>query len=374
MPIYTSFGRLFVGLKVEVDGVGKGRGREGRQGSETGGAMVDPGSIESFNFDAIPAMSVDLPSFDLLYCARQLTQNDADAFCQYEAKLRRLSRKHEMELDTKFKSGAHLYKLFKAHENKILPGFSTTITAQATLRRLSKGPVQLILHQPTAFRLFAAVRFGNALLGITEQRDNHLTCQLLEGSVPVQGDLTQEIYVTDVHEMAQPFQTYWQQFWNRDSEEEERSDHPWQEVIHDLRTRIPPSTCLTVSWDDPHIVMQTIARLKPFKAVGIDGWRPEELQSLPHDAIVDLTQTFKLIWPAGLSAHQLIARVVLLAKRNPATSITDGRPITILGYLSRLTSKLIADQLLGQWATTWPSAISGGLPFRGVQDVTFLPD
>lgn len=104
--------------------------------------------------------------------------------------------------------------------------------------------------------------------------------------------------------------------------------------------------------------------------MGIDGWRAEELQTLPLAALSDLATIFKLIWPVGLSTHQLIARVVLLAKRNPATSITDGRPITILGYLSRLTSKIIADQLLAQWATTWPSAISGGLPFRGVQDIT----
>ena len=43
-----------------------------------------------------------------------------------------------------------------------------------------------------------------------------------------------------------------------------------------------------------------------------------------------------------------------------------------MGYISRLTSKIVADQLLSQWAQHWPSAISGGLPFRGVQDITFL--
>lgn len=96
-------------------------------------------------------------------------QYDADAFCHYEAKLRRLLRKHEMELDTKFKAGAHLYKQIRAQENKILPGFPIKICAQASLRRLAKGPVQLLLHQPTSFRLFAAARFGDALLRITEQ-------------------------------------------------------------------------------------------------------------------------------------------------------------------------------------------------------------
>ena len=84
-------------------------------------------------FESISAVPYTLPSFDLLYSLRQITQYDADAFCCYEAKLRRLSRKHEMELDTKFKSGAHLYKRLKAQEDKILPGFPTKISAQASL-------------------------------------------------------------------------------------------------------------------------------------------------------------------------------------------------------------------------------------------------
>lgn len=112
--------------------------------------------------------------------------------------------------------------------------------------------------------------------------------------------------------------------------------------------------------------------MKPFKAVGIDGWGAEELQALPFEAVRALTKIFAAIWPVGLSTHQMIARVILLAKRNPPTSISDGRRITILGYISRLTSKLIADQLLHHWSLTWPSAISGGLPFRGVEDITFL--
>lgn len=125
-------------------------------------------------------------------------------------------------------------------------------------------------------------------------------------------------------------------------------------------------------WDDPQVLSQTIHRLKQFKAAGIDGWRAEELQTIPPAAITDIAHIVATIWPTGLSTHQMIACVILVAKRTPPTSISDGRPITILGYISRLTSKVIADQLLSHWALTWPSAISGGLPFRGVQDITFM--
>ena len=323
-------------------------------------------------FEAVPAVSQTLPSFDQLYCARQITQFDADMYCHQEARLRRSSHKHGMELDAKFKSHSQFYQRLKAHEDKILPGFPVQIHALATMHRSQKGLLRLTIHQPVQFRLFAAARFGAATLRIMEQHDHVLSCQILEGVAPTHDTLRQDKYAFELDEMAAPFHDYWSQFWSRDTSVEEEQDEPWQETLHSLTTRIPPTATLPVHWADPHIVAQTIRRLKPYKAVGIDGWRAEELQALPFEAILDLAHIFANIWPQGLSAHHLIARVILLAKRNPATSITDGRPITIMGYISRLTSKIIADQLLSQWAQTWPSAISGGLPFRGVQDITFL--
>ena len=323
-------------------------------------------------FEAIDAVPTDLPTFDQLYTVRQITQYDADLYCQQEAKLLRLSNKHGMELDVQHKSSSRFYKQLRAHEPKVLPGFPTQLRAQATLQRMSKGPIRLVLHQPVAFRLYAAARFGDATLRIVEQQANSITCQVLEGVLPTHGDIQQNIYAFELPDMVGPFAQYWSQFWNRDTPEDEQDDQSWDPLLQSLLNRIPPQTPLAITWTDPHILTRTIQRLKPFKAVGIDGWRAEELQLLPQEAVHDLANIFAHIWPKGLSTHHMIARVILLAKKNPATSINDGRPITILGYLSRLTSKLIADQLLSHWTQTWPSAISGGLPSRGVQDITFL--
>ena len=323
-------------------------------------------------FEIVAAVPVELPTYDFVYSVRQITQYDADLYSQQEAKLQRQSQKHGLDLDVQYKSSSHYYKKLKAQEVKILPGFPVQLQTTATVRRGSKGPLQLIIHKPVTLRLFAAARFGTATLRVLDQQDHHVTCQVLEGHVPTHDDLIQDIYAFELPEMATSFQTYWSQFWNRDSDSDEHSDDSWQELLQTLRNRIPPTAPLTIQWNDPHLLSQTIQRLKPFKAVGIDGWRAEELQMLPPAAIQDFARILESIWPTGLSAHQLIARVILLAKRVPPTSISDGRPITILGYISRLTSKLIADQLLHQWTHTWPSAISGGLPFRSVQDITFI--
>ena len=323
-------------------------------------------------FEAVPAVPLTLPTFDQLYCIRQITQYDADLFCQQEARFRRLSHKHGMDLDNTMKSSSRFYQRLKSSDAKILPGFPVQIQAQATLCRLSKGPVRLLVHQPKTFRLYAAAQFGEAQIRILDQQTSHVTCEVLHGQVPGHGMLCQTIHAFELDEMSEPFQTYWSQFWNRDTDIEETTDHPWSALLQSLRNRIPPTASLPVHWANPQIIAQTIRKLKPYKAVGIDGWRAEELQSLPFAALEDFANILAHIWPLGLAPHQLIARVILLAKRTPALSINDGRPITILGYISRLTSKIIADQLLAHWAQSWPSAISGGLPFRGVQDITFL--
>lgn len=66
----------------------------------------------------------------------------------------------------------------------------------------------------------------------------------------------------------------------------------------------------------------------------------------------------------------MLARTILLAKTANPMTFSDVRPIIILGYIPRLTSKLIADQLLTAWGKTWRPQIVGGLPFRAVKDIT----
>ena len=86
----------------------------------------------------------------------------------------------------------------------------------------------------------------------------------------------------------------------------------------------------------------------------------------------DFTTLLTRVWHIGLSTQQMRARTLLLAKRDHPTSISDGRPITILGYMVRITSKLISDQILAQWAALWPPVISGGLPHRSARDLCIL--
>jgi len=60
------------------------------------------------------------------------------------------------------------------------------------------------------------------------------------------------------------------------------------------------------------------------------------------------------------------------SKKGNPQGMKDSRPITILSILCRLTSKIIADQLLAQLSKILPPGVSGGLPRRGVKDISLL--
>ena len=140
---------------------------------------------------------------------------------------------------------------------------------------------------------------------------------------------------------------------------------------------VPRQPPLLVVLDDPQVLWTTIKRMKTQKAIGVDGWYSEELHKLTWTMVVDLTNLLKAMWSHGLTNQQMQARTLLFAKCEKSQNMPHGRPITILGYLVRLTSKLVADQILHQWANTWPPELSGGLPQRSTRDLSlqqlFMP-
>ena len=189
-------------------------------------------------------------------------------------------------------------------------------------------------------------------------------------TVPLRAMLKQKRYTEDIDTLSKHFFSFWKPMWQRDTECEATDLSQWSEALQDIIPPIPPREPISVVWDDPRVVRATIQRMKPFTAPGLDGWRAQELQMLPFRAIEDLASIFHVIWPTNLTATQMLARVILLVKITNPETFSDGRPITILGYIPRLTSKLVADQLLREWGKSWDPQIAGGLPFRAVKDIT----
>ena len=158
--------------------------------------------------------------------------------------------------------------------------------------------------------------------------------------------------------------------WLRESNTEETELSHWQSFLEEIDNTDLPRYNLRIQTNDASIWYDTIHRMKSHSSPGVCGWRSEELKLLPFVAVKHLCDIFQRIWPEGLSSNMMKSRTVLLEKVVSPKGMGDTRPITILSVLARLASKVIADQALTQLASQVPPEISGGMPKRGVRDLS----
>lgn len=322
------------------------------------------------HFDCVPLLPQGVPDLPMLHLFLPFTKHETDLSVRQEEKIRRAARKHLIQQDTKDKNGSLVFRALRETEQKVISGLPCPTQAEAKLIRLSKGSVRLLLTTDTHFAPGPA-SFGPIRVVIKTQ-DARLVCiETPTESLPVRAQLTQDQYTQDIDKLSHHFFQFWNPMWCRDTPAEADNLDHWRDVIGEITQHIPRQPPVPLRWDDPDLIAQSIDRLKPYKAPGVDGWRAQELKLLPPEAIIaDLAQIFHSIWPFSFTSNQMLARVILLAKTSSPQTFSDGRPNTILGYLPRLASKLIADQLLDAWSQSWDPGIAGGLPFRAVKDIT----
>ena len=191
-----------------------------------------------------------------------------------------------------------------------------------------------------------------------------------EGIVPSRGIVSQKHYAITHDEVSQQFKTYWTPFWLRDQESEQWHAEPWAEFLSEIDAIDIPHFPLKIDLENFDLWKASIKKLKNSKVVGVCGWRHEELKLLPDNAIQHLIFAMKRIFVSGFSPNCMQARTVLLAKVPEPKDMSQSRPITILGCIVRLVSKLISDQLLIQLQAFLPFPVSGEVPNRGAKDLT----
>lgn len=230
-----------------------------------------------------------------------------------------------------------------------------TKETHASLCRASFNKPRVRLAQPFPIPEGATVQFGTCKAEVIHADGQHVTLKAIQGPIPGAGLLQYKHHAYNIHDMSRAFHSYWSQYWMRDTYQEQFEDAPWQQLIEDLDNTIPVQPMLAIEHDNPKLLKASIHRLKSHRAVGVDGWHAEELQCLTETMLSDLSTLLASAWQTGLTAQLMQARTLLFAKRDCPTSISDGRPITILGYIARVTSKLILTR-------SWPSGRPSGHP------------
>ena len=323
----------------------------------------------ALSFEHVLAMPSCVPDLSYLDMFVQITKYDANITVRQEEKMRRLSRKHQISLDQKDKNGSLIFQSLRDPEQKLIPGLPCAVISEAKRIRVSKGRTRLLLTDDVVFRPGKAL-FAQIEIQIQIQEGRLLQITTTATDIPTRGQLQQAQYSEDIDQLSKHFFNYWMPMWGRETETAARDESEWTDALEEILTNIPTQPPIRVSCDNPHFIKETIDKMKSYKAPGADGWRAQELKLLPFSAIVDLAALFTEVWPLAYDKSQMLARVILLAKTAHPNSFSDGRPITILGYIPRLSSKLIADQCLAAWGKTWDPKIAGGLPFRSVKDIT----
>jgi len=321
-------------------------------------------------FDFIPYVPMTIPDLDLVNDMAQVTEHDANMRCNHEHQCRQAAFQHKIDTSIQDGSSKLIYKIVKDDPIKSLHEIPYCVSGNATLCRIRKGNLMIKPEQIDLYQIPATAHFGDATIQLQEIVGDKIKIQLVDGILPNHEVLKQRRFAITPDEISKQFQTYWSPFWLREEPFEQWDSHPWQNFVNEIEQCEFPELNLKVVLDDPLIWQQTIAKLKNGKAFGACGWRNEEIKQLPPKAIVHLVSIFQKIFRHGFSKNMMQARTVLLEKIANPQGMQHTRPITIMGVLVRLASKIIADQLLNQLKAVLPLQIAGGIPTRGSKDIT----
>eukprot|EP00438_Fugacium_kawagutii_P000897 Skav225783 [mRNA] locus=scaffold2147:12137:16420:- [translate_table: standard] len=322
------------------------------------------------SFQCINTVPTSLPSHDQLSDFIQITEHDANATCVQEACNRRASFRFAIQTDMDQAFGSLTYKYVKNPQQMMLTEVPVIIETHATLMRSRKGQTFVKMAPIRTFEIGAQVTFGEATCVIRSLHHDVVGIHAIHGTCPSQGTLRQTKIATSPDAINEAFKKFWEPMWLRDTIEEQEEDAPWESFIQDLDH-------IDFSGFEASVDLQSIeqwelavASLKDNKSPGRDAWRNQELKMLRREAIGHLKDIILKILPWGFHHDMMVAKTSLLAKIPQPRSMDHGRPITILATLYRLVSRVIYQQIIRCWAAMFPAAVSGGLPHRGVRDIS----
>ena len=319
-------------------------------------------------FESIPCVPTVVPKKDFVYDALQITRHDCEIAAKKEQQLRQDSYHLKMAFDRTDNFLRGTYRILKDLDMPPVNNVTVTKKCNACLCRSSHGRLVVRIAQGVInLHPNREIHFGDCVAELIEQKGDIVILHHTMGHVPTQGILFQHDFACTPVELCDAFEQFWAPLWQRDTVEEERDSDRWTDlnaIIDQVDVCIPE---IKIDLTDPQRWVGTIKKLKKNKAIGYDGWHNEDLQSLPDVAIHHLSQIFQKLWGDKFDHQYMQARVILLSKIKEVQHMGHCRPVTILGTLYRLATKIIADQLLEAWSFTLPPTISGGVPRRGAR-------
>eukprot|EP00435_Cladocopium_sp_Y103_P073917 s162_g45.t1 len=324
-------------------------------------------------YGLVPFVPIHLPDIELLDICIDITEMHCNLICRQEARNRYQSFRHRIRVDQEDGFMSLSYRIVRGASAPPLYEVPISKSSLACLVRSSKGKMSLKLADNVSFRVNAAAWFDDFEVFLTHQVSDRVFFTTQASNIPVQGCLTQETVAMSTVDIQEGFNHFWSEYWLRDSVSEATEPPAWESFVEEIeQSGMPQYPNIEVSLQSVSLWMHAIKGLKAGKAHGVDGWRYEELKALPECCIADLASIMAKGAQYGLSKSLMAAKATLLAKVPEPLSFHQIRPITVLGVLYRLTGRIIFQQIVRVWKSSFPLLISGGLPGRGVKDLAYL--
>ena len=317
-------------------------------------------SIPEIQF--VPAYTPDLAYLTLI---EQFLRFEVESQDAAEAKHHRKIARYQQWYDRKHGHQAQAFR--QAREPGLPPVTSlmSTSTCPAVVINALSGLWTLRTEHAVSLGLGQTCSFAEAEVQVCDVDGLQITVMPLHVQFPplTEGLLQWESLIQKPAQIACSLEEYWNQFWQRDDALQQTEPQMWADFQHMLQATPTMPACRIDALDVEHW-LDAIRRIPSRSTAGICGWLPDDLKTLPKQAVEDLAKVCHRYQQQHFPMWLLQARTVPFRKSATAEAAKHTRPITILSLLYRVWSRVTTHQIAQHWRQHMPQSIIGFLPGR----------
>eukprot|EP00438_Fugacium_kawagutii_P031154 Skav200599 [mRNA] locus=scaffold1278:134083:138135:- [translate_table: standard] len=294
-----------------------------------------------------------------------------DTYLRAEAHKRKVKFQYKLDVDMLHFGGSIAHALLRKPQPPRPQCLEVTRTFHGTLLRgQGKAKPKLRVESHVHPNLGDSFRCsGDTVRLCPTQEPDVYTCHGLTKPTGSHVILQQEQLTVDPQEACDAFFQYWDQYWMRDDPTKD-PNHEWSE-FRDFLEVLPQTSNVTLGEPITHDEwIQALKKTKTGTARGVCGFSQPELACMHVDLKNRIIQFFASSEREGLPPWMMVAKTVLIPKKEGTCKISDMRPITIFALLLRTWERVLAKRLLRSWMPTLPASIVGGVPGRSCSQLT----
>ncbi len=310
---------------------------------------------------------VESPDEDFLITVIQLLRHKCDCKVADEKSIRKQLSKFAKQQDAK--NGLQkAAKEVRAASNSNLAQTTRSIAMPFVKQHSNGGLATITFQQPVNFNLQGIAYCGKQEIKFVDIRGTEADVMIIDADndLPIQGILEQSQITMEPKMIALDLTHYWNGFWQRENAEETLEETKWTEFVT-LMKNVPQLPQITLDIDQIDVWMEVIRNSKSNSARGVDGWYMDEIKTLPPNIIQALIDIFVQHEGQAFSEQDMKVITIPMGKVEIPEKPSQTRPITLLGMLYRLWSKVSSKILLRHLQKSLPESLIGFIPGRSMQ-------